>query len=74
MPYPVKCSFEIYRDMVQILPMLKVLFTEDSEAEDLFCGASPSLNPACSLAIISSDWGLSLLEMTLRYDILYLDD
>ena len=33
--------FEIYEDMVQILLMLKVLFTQDSEVEDLFCGASP---------------------------------
>ena len=30
--------FEIYEDMVQILQMLKVLFTQDSEAEDLLCG------------------------------------
>ena len=46
MPYPVKCFFQIYKDMVQILPMLKVLFTEDSEVEDLFCGASPSSEPS----------------------------
>ena len=41
MPYPVKCYFEIYEDMVQSLLMLMVLFTQDSEVEDLFCGASP---------------------------------
>ena len=33
--------FEIYEDMVQILLMLKVLFTQDSEVEYLFCGTSP---------------------------------
>ena len=27
--------------MVQILLILKILFTQDSEVEDLFCGASP---------------------------------
>ena len=40
MPYPVKGFLEIYENMVQILLMLEVLFTQDSEAEDLFCGAS----------------------------------
>ena len=29
-------AFEIYEATVQILLMLKVLFTQDSEAEDLF--------------------------------------
>ena len=33
--------FEMYEDMVKILLMLKVLSTQDSKAEDLFCGASP---------------------------------
>ena len=42
MPYPVKRFFEICENMVQILLMLKVLFTYDFEVEDLFCGASPS--------------------------------
>ena len=46
MPYPVKCFFEIYEDMVQILLMLKILLTQDSEVEDLFCGASSSLYPS----------------------------
>ena len=40
MPYYVKGFFEINEDMVQILLMLKVLFTQDSKVEDLFCGAS----------------------------------
>ena len=40
MPYIVKGFFEINEDMVQILLMLKVLFTQDSKVEDLFCGAS----------------------------------
>ena len=40
MPYPVKCFFEIYEHMVQILLMLKVLFTQDSEVEELFSSAS----------------------------------
>ena len=71
MPYSVKGFFEISEDMVQILLMFEVLFTQDSKVEDLFCGASscsvvllPVLNPACSSAIISSAWGLSLFKMT----------
>ena len=39
MPYSVKGFFEIDEDMVQILLVLEVLFTQDSEVEDLFCGA-----------------------------------
>ena len=35
-----KAFFEINEDMVQILLMLEVLFTQDSKVEDLFCGAS----------------------------------
>ena len=40
MPYSVKGFFEIDEDMVQILLVSEVLFTQDSEVEDLFCGAS----------------------------------
>ena len=45
MPYPVKCFFEISADIVQILLMLKVLFTQDSKVEDLFCVASSGSEP-----------------------------
>ena len=40
--------FEIYEDMVQILLMLKVhvLFKQNSEVEDLFCGASSGSEPS----------------------------
>ena len=40
MPYSVKSFFEISEDMVQILLMLEVRFTQDSKIGDLFCGAS----------------------------------
>ena len=45
MPYSVKGFFEISEDMVQILLMLEVLFTQDSEVEDMFCGASSGSEP-----------------------------
>ena len=38
--------FEIFEDMVQILLMLKVLFTQDGKVEDLFCGDSTSSQPS----------------------------
>ena len=44
MPYTVESFLEIYEDMVQIL--LEVLLTQDSEAEDLFCGASFGSEPS----------------------------
>ena len=46
MPYSVKGFFEINGDMVQILLMLEVLFTQDSKVEDLFCGASSGSEPS----------------------------
>ena len=48
MPYPVKCFFEVYEDMVGILLMLQVLLAEDPEIEYLFCGA-PSGSETCLL-------------------------
>ena len=46
MLYSVKCFFEINEDMVQILLMLDVLFTQESKVEDLFCGASSGSEPS----------------------------
>ena len=53
MPYSVKSFFEIDEDMVQILLVLEVLFTQDSEVEDLFCGASSGSVSRYSLQSIS---------------------
>ena len=41
-----KAFFEINEDMVQILLMFEVLFTQNSKIEDLFCGASPGSEPS----------------------------
>ena len=46
MPYTAKGCFEINGDMVQILLMLEVLFTQDSKVEALFCGASSGSEPS----------------------------
>ena len=70
MPYSIKGFFEINEDMVQILLVLEVLFTQDSEVEDLFCGASSGSEPSLFLAIISSAWGLSLFKITFSMTLL----
>ena len=72
MPYSVKGFFEISEDLVQILLMLEVLFTQDSKVEDFSVVLLPALNPACSSAIISSAWGLSLFKMTFSMTLLEL--
>ena len=46
MPYSVRGFLEINEDMVQILLMLEVLFTQDSKVEDLFGGASSGSEPS----------------------------
>ena len=46
MPYSVKGLLEINEDMVQILLMWEVLFTQDSKVEDVFCGASSGSEPS----------------------------
>ena len=40
-----KAFSEISEEMVQILLMLGVLFTQESKFEDLFCGASSGSEP-----------------------------
>ena len=60
---PCQMIFEIYEDMVQILLMLMVFFTQYSEVEDLFCGASPD----SELSLICSD-NLFILRFELVQD------
>ena len=46
MLYTVKGFLEISEDMVHILLMLEVLFTQDSKVEGLFCGTSSGSEPS----------------------------
>ena len=46
MPYTVKGFSEINEDIVQILLMLEVLFTQDSKVEDLLRSASSGCEPS----------------------------
>ena len=45
----------VYEDMLQIL-LVKMFFTQESEMENLFCGAPYDSEPACSSAIVSLAW------------------
>ena len=64
MPYSVKGFFEIDEDMVQILLMLEVLFTQDSKVEDLFCDASSGSEPSLFFSNIQDDFQHDFARMT----------
>ena len=64
MPNSVKGFYEVNKDIVQALLMLEVLCTLDSRLKICSLVLLPALNPACSSAIISSAWGLSLFKTT----------
>ena len=42
MPNPVKGLLEVYEYMVEVLLVLEIFLTKDSEVEDLLCGALSS--------------------------------
>ena len=74
MPDPVKCFFEIYEDVVQILLMLKVLFTQDSEVEDLFCGASPGSEPSLFFSNYLFSLGFEPVQDYSQHDFTWMTD
>ena len=70
MPYSVKGFFEIDEDMVQILLVLEVFSHRILRLKICSVVLLPALNPACSSAIISSAWGLSLFKITFSMTLL----
>jgi len=40
MPHPVECLFKINKDVVEVLLVLTVFLTQNSNVEDLLCGTS----------------------------------
>ena len=74
MQYPVKCFFEIYEDMVQILLMLKVLFTQESEVEYLFCGTSPGSEPSLFFSNNLFSLGFEPVQVDSQHDITWMTD
>ena len=67
MPYYVKGFFEINEDMVQILLVLEVLFTQDSEVEDLFCGASSGSEPSLLFSNYFFSLGFKPIQDNFQY-------
>ena len=74
MPYSVKGFFEIDEDMVQILLVLEVFFTQDSEVEDLFCGASSGSEPSLCFSNYFFRLGFKPIQDNFQYDFACMTD
>ena len=74
MPYSVKGFFEMNEDMVQILLMLKVLFTQDSEVEDLFCCASSGSEPSLFFSNYFFSLGFKPIQDDFQHDFARMTD
>ena len=59
-----KGFFEINEDIVQILLMFEILFTQDSKVEDLFCGGPSGSEPS----LFFSDFLFGLLFKPVQDD------
>ena len=68
MPYSVKGFFEINDDIVQILLMFEVLFTQDSKVEDLLCGASSGSEPSLSFSNYFFSLGFKPVQDDFQHD------
>ena len=71
MPYSVKGCFEINEDMVQILLMLEVLFTQ---VEDLFCGASSGSEPSLFFSNYFFSLGFQPIQDDFQHDFARMTD
>ena len=74
MPYSVKGFFEINEDMVQILLMLEVLFTQGSKVEDLFCGASSGSEPSLFFSNYFFSLGFKPVQDDFQHDFARITD
>ena len=66
MPNPVECLLEAYEDMVEVLLVLELFFTEDSQVEDLLCGAPPCFETL----LFFNDNLLRLWPQSVQYNLL----
>ena len=74
MSYSVKDYFEINEDMVQILLMLEVIFTQDSKVEDLFCGAPSGSEPCLFLNNYLFSLGLKPIQDYFQHEFARMTD
>ena len=63
-----KAFFEISEDMVQILLMLEVIFTQESKVEDMFCGASSGSEPSLFFSNYFSSLGIKPIQDDFYHD------
>ena len=73
MPNPVEGLLEVYEDMVEILLVLKIFLTENSEVEDLLCGA-PSRSEACLFFSDDLRLWLQSVQCDLQHDFAQVTD
>ena len=60
--------------MVQILLKLKVLFTQDSYIEDLFCSASPGFEPSLFYSYKFFSCGFEPVQDDFQHDFTWITD
>ena len=68
MPYSVKGFFEIDENMVHILLVGEVLFTQDFEVEDLFYGASSGSEPSLFFSNYFFSLGFKPIQDNFQHD------
>ena len=66
--YTVTFLVYINEDMVQILPMLEVLFAQDTKAEDLFCGAPSGSEPSLLFSNYFFSLGFKPIQDDFQHD------
>ena len=64
MQNPVGGLLEVYEDMEEVLLVLEIFLTEDSQVEDLLCGA-----PSCTEACLFFSNDLCLWLQSVQYDL-----
>ena len=74
MSYSVKGFFKINEDMVQILLILEVLFTQDCKVEDLFCGASSGSEPSLFFSNYFFSLGFQPIQDDFQHDFARMTD
>ena len=75
MPFSVEgFFFKINKDMVQILLMLEVFSTQDSKAEDLFCGATSSPESSLFFSNYIFSWGFKPIQDDFKHDFARVSD
>ena len=74
MPYSVEGFFEIDENMAQILLKFEVLFTQNSKAEDLFCGASSGSEPSLFFSNYFFSLGFKPIQDNFQHDFARITD